>query len=51
MRELVSLVCEECKRKNYTTDKNKKNTPSKLQFKKHCPHCRKHTVHKEGSIK
>lgn len=51
MRELISLACEQCKRKNYTTDKNKKNTPSKLQFKKFCPHCGKHTEHKEGSIK
>ncbi|MFW6181032.1 MAG: 50S ribosomal protein L33 [Spirochaetota bacterium] len=51
MRELISLACEQCKRKNYTTDKNKKNTPSKLQFKKFCPSCGTHTLHKEASIK
>jgi large subunit ribosomal protein L33 len=51
MRELISLSCDTCKRKNYTTSKNKKNTPSKLEFKKFCPHCGKHTVHKESSIK
>ncbi len=27
--------------------KNKKNTTDKLQLKKYCRHCRKHTVHKE----
>jgi large subunit ribosomal protein L33 len=51
MRELISLSCEACKGKNYTTSKNKKNNPSKLALKKFCPHCGKHTVHKESSIK
>ncbi|HDI78397.1 MAG TPA: 50S ribosomal protein L33, partial [Desulfobacteraceae bacterium] len=27
--------------------KNKKRTPDKLAFKKYCPHCRTHTLHKE----
>jgi large subunit ribosomal protein L33 len=47
MRDIVTLQCTECKRRNYTTTKNKKNTPDKLQFKKYCRHCRTHTVHKE----
>ncbi len=51
MRDLIALACEVCKSKNYTTDKNKKNTPSKLQFKKYCPRCGKHTLHKEANIK
>ncbi|NGZ28242.1 MAG: 50S ribosomal protein L33 [Magnetococcales bacterium] len=51
MRDLISLACEECKRRNYTTDKNKKTTPEKLAFRKYCPFCRKHTNHKEGKIK
>jgi large subunit ribosomal protein L33 len=51
MRELIALSCDICKAKNYTTDKNKKNTPSKLQFKKYCPRCGKHTLHKETHIK
>ena len=51
MRELISFACSECKRKNYTSTKNKKRTPSKLQLKKYCPHCGKHTLHKEASIK
>jgi large subunit ribosomal protein L33 len=48
MREIISLDCDVCKRKNYTTNKNKKNTKDKLQLKKYCRWCRKHTVHKEG---
>ncbi|HCC68325.1 MAG TPA: 50S ribosomal protein L33, partial [Nitrospiraceae bacterium] len=27
--------------------KNKKNTPDKLNIKKYCRHCQKHTAHKE----
>jgi len=47
MRDIVTLACTECKQRNYTTTKNKKNTPDKLEFKKYCRFCRKHTVHKE----
>ena len=47
MRDLVKLDCEECKNENYYTDKNKKTTPERMEIKKYCPHCRKHTNHKE----
>jgi len=47
MRDIVTLACTECKQRNYTTTKNKKNTPDKLEFSKYCRFCRKHTVHKE----
>ena len=47
MRELVILECTECKRRNYTTKKEKRNTPERLEKKKYCPFERKHTVHKE----
>jgi large subunit ribosomal protein L33 len=48
MRDIVTLSCTECKRKNYTTTKNKKKTTDKLQFKKYCSFCRIHTVHRES---
>lgn len=47
MRELITLACGECKRKNYTSEKNKKTTTEKLELSKYCPFCRKHTKHKE----
>jgi len=47
MREIITLACDVCKRRNYTTNKNKKNTPDRLQLKKYCKWCRKHTLHKE----
>jgi len=46
-RIIITLACQECKRRNYSSKKNKKNTPDKVELKKYCPHCRKHTPHKE----
>jgi large subunit ribosomal protein L33 len=47
MREQVTLNCGDCKRRNYTTTRNKKTQTEKLEIKKYCPFCRKHTLHKE----
>ena len=47
MRTILLLQCTECKSRNYSTLKNKKNTPDKLELSKYCRHCRKHTAHKE----
>jgi large subunit ribosomal protein L33 len=47
MREIIHLQCTECKRKNYSTTKNKKNNPAKVELKKYCSFDRKHTLHKE----
>jgi large subunit ribosomal protein L33 len=47
MRDIVILACTECKRRNYTTTKNKKKTPDKLAFNKYCKFCRHHTPHRE----
>ncbi|MBC16398.1 50S ribosomal protein L33 [Pseudodesulfovibrio profundus] len=47
MRINIQLQCTECKRKNYATQKNKKNTTGRLEVKKYCPWDKKHTTHKE----
>jgi large subunit ribosomal protein L33 len=47
MRDNVTLQCGSCKERNYVTTKNKKTTTGKLEFKKYCRRCRKHTPHKE----
>lgn len=49
--ELIALQCSECKRRNYTTKKNRKNTQDKLELSKYCPWDKKHTLHKETKIK
>jgi large subunit ribosomal protein L33 len=35
----------------YTTDKNKRKTPDKLEFKKYDPVVRKHVTYTEAKIK
>ncbi len=47
MRDIVALACGECKRRNYSTTRNKKKSSDRLELKKYCPWCRRHTVHKE----
>ena len=47
MREIVSLQCSECKRRNYTTTRNKKIQKEKIEQKKYCKFCQKHILHKE----
>ncbi|HCM25022.1 MAG: 50S ribosomal protein L33 [Treponema sp. GWB1_62_6] len=49
--ELIALQCTTCKRKNYTTEKNRRNTQEKLELNKYCKFERKHTLHKETKIK
>ena len=46
-REIITMACTECKRRNYSGTKNKKKTTERLEFNKFCRFCRKHTPHKE----
>ena len=47
VRPKITLACEECKERNYITNKNRRNNPDRLEMKKHCPRCNQHTVHRE----
>ncbi len=47
MRDIITLACTECKRRNYTTTKNKRKTTERLELKKFCRWCRVHTRHRE----
>jgi large subunit ribosomal protein L33 len=47
MRTIITLACGECRERNYTTTKNKKNDPGRLELKKYCARCRRHTLHRE----
>jgi large subunit ribosomal protein L33 len=47
MRDIITLACNECKRRNYNTTKNKKKTTERLELKKYCPFCRSHKPHRE----
>ena len=47
VRVKITLACTECKQRNYNMTKEKKNHPERLETKKYCKFCRKHTLHKE----
>ena len=51
MREKVRMNSSAGTGHFYTTDKNKRTTPDKLEMKKYDPVARKHVRYKEGKIK
>ena len=51
-RVIITLECTEARKlgkspSRYSTTKNKKNTPDRLEKMKYNPFMRKHTLHKE----
>jgi large subunit ribosomal protein L33 len=46
-RVVIHLACTECRSRNYTTSKNRRNDSDRLEFRKFCPRCRGHRVHRE----
>jgi large subunit ribosomal protein L33 len=47
-RMVVTLACTECKERNYTTMKNRKNDSGRMELKKYCPQCKVHRLHRES---
>lgn len=47
MRDIITLECTDCKRRNYTTTKNKKKQSGRVEHKKFCKWDNKRTIHKE----
>lgn len=47
VRDGITLKCTLCNEENYRSEKNKRNTPDRLELKKYCSRCRKSTLHKE----
>jgi len=47
MRTKIVLACTDCKQRNYNTMKEKKNHPDRMETKKYCRFCNKHTMHRE----
>jgi len=55
-RILITLECTECRSNldkrssgvsRYSTQKNRRNNPERMELNKYCPHCNKRTIHKE----
>ena len=40
----ITLACTDCKRRNYQTEKSKRNSPDRVEFKKYCRWCGCHTA-------
>jgi large subunit ribosomal protein L33 len=54
IRLLITLECIDCRLNTdkpgvsrYITQKNRRNTSSRIELKKYCPHCNLRTIHKE----
>ena len=47
LRPTITLACTVCKHRNYTTRKNKRNDPDRVELKKYCRWCGRHTPHRE----
>ena len=50
-RDKIRLISSAGTGHFYTTAKNKKNTPAKMEVSKYDPVVRKHVMYKEGKIK
>ena len=51
MRELIRLISSAGTGHFYTTDKNKRTTPDKIEIKKFDPVVRKHVIYKGTKLK
>lgn len=46
-RIIVHLACTQCRERTYTTTKNRRNDPERLELRKYCPRCRRHQQYRE----
>jgi large subunit ribosomal protein L33 len=47
VRPKITMACVDCKNRNYITTKNRRNDPDRIEIKKFCRRCGKHTAHRE----
>jgi large subunit ribosomal protein L33 len=47
-RPVIQLACTVCKERTYSTRKNKRNDPNRIELMKYCPRDRRHTLHREA---
>nr|YP_010336045.1 ribosomal protein L33 [Tsunamia transpacifica]QUE27936.1 ribosomal protein L33 [Tsunamia transpacifica]UNJ14451.1 ribosomal protein L33 [Tsunamia transpacifica] len=54
IRFTITLQCSSCPENlstpgvfRYSSNKNRRNTPNRLELRKHCPNCNAHTNFKE----
>lgn len=47
VRTVINLSCETCGIRLYTSEKNRRNSPDRIELKKYCKTCRSHENFKE----
>ena len=47
VRTVITLECVECRERNYTTEKNRRNDTARIELNKYCSRCRTHRLHRE----
>ncbi|RKQ32362.1 50S ribosomal protein L33 [Oceanobacillus halophilus] len=47
MSQKVTLACAICSSRNYSTNKNVSTKSTRLEVRKYCKICGKHTLHRE----
>ncbi len=47
VRQIITLQCGDCRERNYTTNKSRRNDPQRMELRKYCPRCRGHKAHRE----
>jgi large subunit ribosomal protein L33 len=46
-RLVITLACTECRERNYTSTKNRRNDADRIELRKFCRRCRVHRTHRE----
>ncbi|MGB2696015.1 MAG: 50S ribosomal protein L33 [Dehalococcoidia bacterium] len=46
-RLVITLACSDCRERNYASSKNRRNDADRIELKKYCRRCRKHSLHRE----
>jgi large subunit ribosomal protein L33 len=46
-RIIINLGCTDCRERTYTTSKNRRNDPNRMELSKYCPRCRGARLHRE----
>ncbi|UCF20197.1 MAG: 50S ribosomal protein L33 [Gemmatimonadota bacterium] len=46
-RVKITLACTECESRNYNGTKSRQKHPERVEYRKFCRRCGKHTTHKE----
>ena len=41
-RGVITLACSDCRERTYTSEKNRRNDPKRLELRKFCPRCHGH---------